>query len=42
MRGDKRRHRFLLSHPMKALALGIAWAAALGALFAVLVRSFSS
>jgi len=26
---------------MKALGLGIAWAAALGALFAMLVRSFS-
>jgi hypothetical protein len=41
MQADKHLHRILLSPPMKALGLGIAWAAALGALFAMLVRSFS-
>ncbi len=41
MQNDKCLHRFLLSPLVKALGLGIACAAALGALFAVLVRSFS-
>jgi hypothetical protein len=41
MQDDSFLHRFLLSPLMKALGLGIAWAAALGALFAVLVRSFA-
>ena len=31
--------KIFLSPPIKALGLGIAWAAAVGALFAVLIRA---
>ena len=40
MHHDGHLHRILVSPAMRALGLGLAWAAALGALLAVLLRTF--